>query len=113
MPITKHNFTVRKVEDLADTMRAAFRIAQSGRKGPVLVDIPKDVTANSCEFTHKEPELIRTVTRYNEEEVKEAARLINESDARSSTLAAACAARRAASPCVTCWKRPVCPPPTP
>ena len=43
MPITKHNFTVRKVEDLADTMRAAFRIAQSGRKGPVLVDIPKDV----------------------------------------------------------------------
>ena len=80
MPITKHNFTVRKVEDLADTMRAAFRIAQSGRKGPVLVDIPKDVTANSCEFTHKEPELIRTVTRYNEEEVKEAARLINESE---------------------------------
>ena len=47
MPITKHNFTVRKVEDLADTMRAAFRIAQSGRKGPVLVDIPKDVTASS------------------------------------------------------------------
>ena len=46
MPITKHNFTVRRVEDLADTMRAAFRIAQSGRKGPVLVDIPKDVTAN-------------------------------------------------------------------
>ena len=45
MPITKHNFTVRRVEDLADTMRAAFRIAQSGRKGPVLVDIPKDITA--------------------------------------------------------------------
>ena len=51
MPITKHNYTVRRVEDLADTMRAAFRIAQSGRKGPVLVDIPKDVTANSCDFT--------------------------------------------------------------
>src|SRR5699024_3987911 len=48
-PITKHSFTVRRVEDLADTMRAAFRIAQSGRKGPVLVDIPKDVTANKCE----------------------------------------------------------------
>ncbi len=45
MPITKHNYTVRRVEDLADTMRAAFRIAQSGRKGPVLVDIPKDITA--------------------------------------------------------------------
>ncbi len=56
MPITKHNFTVRKVEELADTMRAAFRIAQSGRKGPVLVDIPKDVTAAVCEFTPKQPE---------------------------------------------------------
>ena len=55
MPITKHNYTVRRVEDLADTMRAAFRIAQSGRKGPVLVDIPKDITAASCEFTPKLP----------------------------------------------------------
>ena len=78
MPITKHNYTVRRVEDLADTMRAAFRIAQQGRKGPVLVDIPKDVTAAVCEFTPKAPELIRTVTHYNEEDVKEAARLINE-----------------------------------
>ena len=80
MPITKHNYTVRRVEDLADTMRAAFRIAQSGRKGPVLVDIPKDITAASCEFTPKAPELIRTVTYYNEEDVKEAARLINEAE---------------------------------
>ena len=79
MPITKHNFTVRRVEDLADTMRAAFRIAQSGRKGPVLVDIPKDVTANSCEFTPREPELIRTVTTFDEEKVLAAAKLINES----------------------------------
>ena len=80
MPITKHNYTVRRVEDLADTMRAAFRIAQSGRKGPVLVDIPKDITAASCEFTPKAPELIRTVTRYDEEEVKAAARMINEAE---------------------------------
>ena len=78
MPITKHNYTVRRVEDLADTMRAAFRIAQSGRKGPVLVDIPKDVTAAVCEFTPKEPELIRTVTSYNEEVVQKAAAMINE-----------------------------------
>ena len=78
MPITKHNYTVRKVEDLADTMRSAFRIAQSGRKGPVLVDIPKDVTANKCEFTPKAPELIRTVTRVDEEEAKEAAEMINQ-----------------------------------
>ena len=80
MPITKHNYTVRRVEDLADTMRAAFRIAQSGRKGPVLVDIPKDITAASCEFTPKSPELIRTVTQYNEEDVKKAAQMINESE---------------------------------
>ena len=78
MPITKHNYTVRRVEDLADTMRAAFRIAQSGRKGPVLVDIPKDVTAAVCEFTPKEPELIRTVTSYNETDVEKAAEMINE-----------------------------------
>ncbi len=78
MPITKHNYTVRRVEDLADTMRAAFRIAQSGRKGPVLVDIPKEVTAAVCEFTPKEPELIRTVTSYNEEDVQKAAAMINE-----------------------------------
>ncbi|WP_455765706.1 biosynthetic-type acetolactate synthase large subunit [Gemmiger formicilis] len=80
MPITKHNYTVRRVKDLADTMRAAFRIAQSGRKGPVLVDIPKDITAASCEFTPKAPELIRTVTRYNEEDVKKAAQMINKSE---------------------------------
>ena len=77
LPITKHNYTVRRVEDLADTMRAAFRIAQSGRKGPVLVDIPKDVTANSCEFTHKEPELIRTVTQVDDALARQAADMIN------------------------------------
>ena len=77
MPITKHNFTVRRVEDLADTMRSAFRIAQSGRKGPVLVDIPKDVTAAVCEFTPKHPEPIRTVTTFDEQQVKWAADIIN------------------------------------
>lgn len=51
MPITKHNFVVRKVEELADTLRAAFRIAASGRPGPVLVDIPKDVTADKTTYT--------------------------------------------------------------
>ncbi|MCC8016561.1 MAG: biosynthetic-type acetolactate synthase large subunit, partial [Clostridiales bacterium] len=50
MPITKHNFMVRNVEELADTIRNAFRIAISGRKGPVLVDIPKDITAAKCEY---------------------------------------------------------------
>lgn len=51
MPITKHNFQVEKVEDLADIIRRAFKIAQTGRKGPVLIDIPKDITAASCEYT--------------------------------------------------------------
>ena len=50
MPITKHNFQVERVEDLADTIRRAFKIAQTGRKGPVLVDIPKDITAAECEY---------------------------------------------------------------
>ena len=50
MPITKHNFVVRKVEDLADILREAFRIASSGRPGPVLVDIPKDITANRTTY---------------------------------------------------------------
>lgn len=50
MPITKHNFMVRSVDELADTLRSAFRIAISGRKGPVLVDIPKDITAAKCEY---------------------------------------------------------------
>ena len=49
-PITKHNFIVKEVEKLADTIRRAFRIARRGRPGPVLVDIPKDVTANQTEF---------------------------------------------------------------
>ena len=50
MPITKHNFIVKRVEDLAPTVREAFRIAQSGRPGPVLIDIPKDVTAAPVEY---------------------------------------------------------------
>lgn len=54
MPITKHNFQVEKVEDLADIIRRAFKIAQTGRKGPVLIDIPKDITAASCEYTKQD-----------------------------------------------------------
>ncbi len=53
LSITKHNFVVQSVDELADTLRRAFEIAQSGRKGPVLVDIPKDITAAECEYTPK------------------------------------------------------------
>ena len=51
MPITKHNFFINNIEDLEPALRAAFQIAGSGRKGPVLVDITKDVTADSIEYT--------------------------------------------------------------
>ena len=50
MPITKHGYIVKDVNILADTLRKAFQIAGSGRPGPVLVDITKDVTANVCEY---------------------------------------------------------------
>lgn len=51
IPITKHNFIVKDIADLAETIRLAFKIAGSGRKGPVLVDIPKDITGAKCEYT--------------------------------------------------------------
>ena len=50
MPITKHNYIVKNVEELEETIREAFFIAQDGRPGPVLIDIPKDVTANKAEY---------------------------------------------------------------
>ncbi len=53
MPVTKHNYIVKDINDLADTLREAFYIANEGRKGPVLIDIPKDITAKTCEFENK------------------------------------------------------------
>lgn len=58
MPITKHNFIVKDITKLADTIRRAFKIAKSGRPGPVLIDITKDVTAAKYEYTKAEPEEI-------------------------------------------------------
>lgn len=55
MPITKHNFIVKDINKLADTIRRAFYIAQEGRPGPVLVDIPKDITATFTEYEYKVP----------------------------------------------------------
>ncbi len=80
MPITKHNFIVKDIEDLADTIRDAFRIANSGRKGPVLVDITKDVTAAKTYFENKEPEKIYPVCEtIQESKILEAIDLINKS----------------------------------
>ncbi len=63
MPVTKHNFIVKDVNELADTIREAFRIAKSGRPGPVLIDIPKDVQTALCDFEPEpapvEPEPVR------------------------------------------------------
>lgn len=58
MPITKHNYIVKDVTKLADTIREAFYIANLGRKGPVLIDIPKDITAAVCEYEKKKPKKI-------------------------------------------------------
>ena len=62
MPITKHNFIVKDVNKLADTIRRAFQIAQTGRPGPVLVDIAKDVTANKTEYTKAEIKKVKKKT---------------------------------------------------
>ncbi len=76
MPITKHNYIVKDVNILADTLRKAFTIARSGRPGPVLVDITKDVTANTCEYEKKAPEKAEKPGRYTEEELAEAVSLL-------------------------------------
>ena len=76
MPITKHNYIVKDVNILADTLRKAFAIAGSGRPGPVLVDITKDVTANTCEYEKMTPEKAHTQGSYTEEELAEAVCLL-------------------------------------
>lgn len=58
LPITKHNYIVKDVKNLADTIRRAFRIAQTGRPGPVLIDIPKDVTSDKTEYIPEESKII-------------------------------------------------------
>lgn len=62
MPITKHSFIVKNVHELADTLRRAFKIAKTGRPGPVLVDITKDVTSNLADYEYKKPEEIEPLT---------------------------------------------------
>lgn len=76
MPITKHNFIVKDVTKLADVIRKAFRIARTGRPGPVLVDITKDVTSNSCDFTPKKVEEEPIKHTFNENDIKTAVDMI-------------------------------------
>ncbi len=83
MPITKHNYIVKDVNDLADTIREAFEIARSGRPGPVLIDIPKDVTAAVCEYSPKKIDKtvqFKKLPEIEEEKIKEVAELINNAE---------------------------------
>ena len=80
MPITKYSLIVKDVTKLADSIRRAFRIAKSGRPGPVLVDVTKDVTAASCEFTRKDPAPVKpSAEGMTEESLDRAVQMINAS----------------------------------
>ena len=76
MPITKHGYIVKDITKLADTIRKAFRIAREGRPGPVLVDITKDVTANTCEYEKKEPLPFKNPCKYTDADIEQAITLM-------------------------------------
>ncbi len=77
LPITKHNYVVGSVEELADTIREAFRLAISGRPGPVLIDVPKDIQIAQCEFTEQEPVTMEPRQAAKEIRIKDAAECVN------------------------------------
>jgi acetolactate synthase-1/2/3 large subunit len=80
MPITKHNYIVRDVNDLQNIIREAFYLAQEGRPGPVLIDIPKDITADKTKYTKLVPkEVIRKSQYITDKSLQEAIELINQS----------------------------------
>ncbi len=78
LPITKHNFIVKDVTKLADTIRLAFRIAESGRKGPVLIDIPKDITQKSAEYERKDKVTVFETPSADENQIKAAVEMLKE-----------------------------------
>ncbi|PKM68049.1 MAG: acetolactate synthase, large subunit, biosynthetic type [Firmicutes bacterium HGW-Firmicutes-2] len=80
-PITKHNYIVRDVNDLADVIREAFYIANEGRPGPVLVDIPKDVSINKAPYEYKVPRpIIRETKSFTQEDLEKVVKMIEESE---------------------------------
>lgn len=79
MPITKHNFIVKDVNDLADIVRRAFYIAQEGRPGPVLIDIPKDVTANLADYIPQQPAKIKRKALSKESQITDVIDLLKSS----------------------------------
>ena len=80
IPVTKHTYLVRRIEDLESTLRNAFRIAGSGRKGPVLVDITKDVTAEIVNYKPGAPLPLDPKPEFTEEQVQQVADMINMSE---------------------------------
>lgn len=81
MPITKHNFIVKDVNDLADIVRKAFKIAKEGRPGPVLIDIPKDITAMKADYSNKEVEANnKFANKICEKTINRVAKVMNESE---------------------------------
>lgn len=76
MPITKHSYIVKDITRLADTIRKAFKIAREGRPGPVLVDITKDVTANTCEYEKQTPASAASACKYTDQDIQDAIELI-------------------------------------
>ncbi len=77
--VTKQNFIVRDVNELADTLRLAYKIARSGRPAPVLVDIPKDVQVNKCEYERKAPEEPFPMKLADDAQIKKAAEMLQSS----------------------------------
>ena len=77
LPITKHNYFVSNVSDLADTIREAFKLAKSGRPGPVLIDIPKDVQISKCEYNPQPPVKKDEPFAAKEVRIEEAVKIIN------------------------------------
>lgn len=78
LPITKHNFIVKDVNNLAATIRKAFAIAKKGRPGPVLIDIPKDVTANKAEYVKEKPVTVEPSQNICETQLDTAVEMIKE-----------------------------------
>ena len=78
LPITKHNFIVKDVNNLAATIRKAFTIAKKGRPGPVLIDIPKDVTANKAEYVKEKPVAVEPSQNICETQLDTAVEMIKE-----------------------------------
>ena len=80
MPVTKHNYIVKKAEDLVPTIREAFHIARSGRPGPVLIDVPKNIQTDEMDYEYMEPQPVeREVSRLREEDIQKAISMIHDS----------------------------------